>query len=147
MDNTTIDKIHLCLNEISICKQLFDSQKVDDVCGRLLSIYIMIRADDITKMWSHSLPKGEIERILSDEIKNKYNCKFRHIRDKLGAHYQTVAKDKTIDIFENSRIFRSFDYGSISEFIDELFLAENLIEEIETEYIGFEFSDDLILYL
>ena len=75
MDNTTIDKIHLCLNEISICKQLFDSQKVDDVCGRLLSIYIMIRADDITKMWSHSLPKGEIERILSDEIKNKYNCK------------------------------------------------------------------------
>ena len=64
MDNTTIDKIHLCLNEISICKQLFDSKKVDDVCGRLLSIYIMIRADDITKMWSHSLPKGEIERIL-----------------------------------------------------------------------------------
>lgn len=147
MDNTTIDKIHLCLNEISICKQLFDSQKVDDVCGRLLSIYIMIRADDITKMWSHSLPKGEIERILSDEIKNKYNCKFRHIRDKLGAHYQTVAKDKTIDIFENSRIFRSFDYGSISEFIDELFLAENLIEEIETEYIGFEFSDDFNMAL
>ena len=147
MDNTTIDKIHLCLNEISICKQLFDSQKVDDVCGRLLSIYIMIRADDITKMWSHSLPKGEIERILSDEIKNKYNCKFRHIRDKLGAHYQTVAEDKTIDIFENSRIFRSFDYGSISEFIDELFLAENLIEEIETEYIGFEFLDDFNMAL
>lgn len=91
MDNTTIDKIHLCLNEISICKQLFDSKKVDDVCGRLLSIYIMIRADDITKMWSHSLPKGEIERILSDEIKNKYNCKFRHIRDKLGAQFQNLS--------------------------------------------------------
>jgi len=147
MDNTTIDKIHLCLNEISICKQLLDSQKVDDLCGRLLSIYIMIRADDITKMWSHSLPKGEIDRILSDEIKNKYNCKFRHIRDKYGAHYQTVAEDKTIDIFENSRIFRSFDYGSISEFIDELFLAENLIEEIETEYIGFEFLDDFNMAL
>ena len=42
MDNTTIDKIHLCLNEISICKQLFDSQKVDDVCGRLLSIYPLV---------------------------------------------------------------------------------------------------------
>ena len=65
----------------------------------------------------------------------------------MGAHYQTVAKDKTIDIFENSRIFRSFDYGSISEFIDELFLAENLIEEIETEYIGFEFSDDFNMAL
>ena len=92
---------------VQICKQLLDSQKVDDLCGRLLSIYIMIRADDITKMWSHSLPKGEIDRILSDEIKNKYNCKFRYIRDKYGAHYQAVAKDKTIDIFENSRIFRS----------------------------------------
>lgn len=147
MDNTTIDKIHLCLNEISICKQLLDSKKVDDFCGRLLSIYIMIRADDITKMWSHSLPKGEIERILSDEIKNKYNCKFRHIRDKFGAHYQALTRDKTIDIFENSRIFRSFDYCSISEFIDELFFAENLIEEIETEYIGFEFLDDFNMAL
>lgn len=147
MDNITIDKIHLCLNEISICKQLLDSQKADDICGRLLSIYIMIRADDITKMWSHSLPKGKIERILSDEIKNKYNCKFRHIRDKLGAHYQTMAEDRTIDIFEGSRIFRSFDYGSISEFIDELFFAENLIEEIETEYIGFEIIDDFNMAL
>ena len=101
MDNTTIDKIHLCLNEISICKQLFDSQKVDDVCGRLLSIYIMIRADDITKMWSHSLPKGEIERILSDEIKNKYNCKFRHIRDKLGAHYQEYLEALITALFQN----------------------------------------------
>lgn len=147
MDNTTIDKIHLCLNEISICKQLLDSQKVDDLCGRLLSIYIMIRADDITKMWSHSLPKGEIDRILSDEIKKKYNCRFRHIRDKYGAHYQTVAEDKTIDIFENSRTFRSFDYGSISEFIDELFIAESLIEGKDIEHIGFEFLDDFNMAL
>ena len=147
MDNTTIDKIHLCLNEISACKQLLDSHRVDDVCGRLLSIYIMIRADDIIKMWSHSLPKGEIDRKLSDEVKNKYNCKFRLVRDKLGAHYQTVARDKTIDIFENSRIFRSFDYNSISEFVDELFIAESLIEETETEYIGFEIIDDFNIAL
>ena len=147
MDNTTIDKIHLCLNEISICKQLLDSQKVDDFCGRLLSIYIMIRADDITKMWSHSLPKGEIDRILSDEIKNNYNCKFRLVRDKLGAHYQTVARDKSIDIFENSKIFRSFDYNSISEFIDELFIAESLIEGKDIEHKGFEILDDFNMAL
>ncbi len=147
MDNTTIDKIHLCLNEISICKQLLDSLKVDDFCGRLLSIYIMIRADDITRMWSHSLPKGEVERILTDDVKNRYNCNFRLVRDKLGAHYQTATKNKSIDIFENSKIFRSFDYNSVSEFVNELFIAESLIEGKETEYTGFGILDDFNMAL
>lgn len=138
VNKIVLDKLHLCFNEIAKCKQLLDSNRADDFCGRLLSIYIMLRPDDITKIWSHSLPKGGIECLLSDEVKTTYNNDFRIVRDKLGAHYQTIAKNRDIDIFENSNLFRCFDYKSVSKFIDELFAAKCLIECYEIKFNGFD---------
>lgn len=147
IDQVTLDKLHLCFNEIAKCKQLLDSGRVDDFCGRLLSIYIMLRVDDITKIWSHSIPKGDIERLLSDEVKSTYNNGFRLVRDKLGAHYQTTAENKDVDIFENSNLFRSFDHKSVSEFIDELFATEQLIEGNDIQFKGFGDVNDLMMAL
>jgi len=146
VNEIVLDKLHLCFSEIAKCKQLLDSKRADDFCGRLLSIYIMLRADDITKIWSHSLPQGKIERLLSDEVKTTYNNDFRLVRDKIGAHYQTTAENRDIDIFENSNLFRSFDYKSVSKFIDELFAAKCLIECDEIKF-GFDSTYDLKIAL
>lgn len=145
VDEIVLDKLHLCFSEIAKCKQLLDSSSVDDFCGRLLSIYIMLRADDITKIWSNSLPQKKIERLLTDDVKTTYNHDFRLVRDKIGAHYQTTAKNKDVDIFENSNLFRSFNYKSVSNFIDELFAAECLIECNEIKFKGFDSVDDLMM--
>ena len=60
MNQKAIDKIHLCLNELQMMKQLIDLKVADDFCSRILGVYVMMRVDDITKMWSHSIPKTEL---------------------------------------------------------------------------------------
>lgn len=141
----TLEKINLCFSEIEKCRQLLNNNSADDFCGRLLSIYIMIRIDDISKMWSHSITKGEIERLLSDEAKTAYNKGFRNVRDKLGAHYQTPSDNEDISIFESSILFRSFDFESVSLLIDEFIAAEQLINSNRNEFTGFDNVDDLML--
>lgn len=141
----TLEKINLCFSEIEKCRQLLGNNRADDFCGRLLSIYIMIRIDDISKMWSHSITKGEIERLLSDEAKAVYNKDFRNVRDKLGAHYQTPSDNKDIDIVESSILFRSFNFESVSLLIDEFIAAEQLINSNRNQFTGFDNVDDLML--
>lgn len=147
MKTETTDKLHLCFKEIAMCRQLLDTRRADDVCGRMLGIYIMMRADDITKIWSHEIPKGDIERLLADDVKAAYNDRFRRVRDKLGAHYQVPGDKATVDIFASSSLFRSFDHNDVSSLADELTAAESLIEGRELTFKGFDDPHDFSLAL
>ena len=89
MNQKAIDKIHLCLNELQMMKQLIDLKVADDFCSRILGVYVMMRVDDITKMWSHSIPKTDTNYPQAEAVKNQYNQGLRQVRDKLGAHFQT----------------------------------------------------------
>lgn len=48
----SIDKIHLCINELKMMKQLMEQEVADDFVSRMFAVYVMIRVDDITKIWS-----------------------------------------------------------------------------------------------
>ena len=126
MKQESIDQIHLCLNELQMIKQLLDSKVADDFCGRLLGIYVMMRVDDITKIWSHQIPKTDIDRHLVDDVKNQYNQGLRLVRDKLGAHYQTPSGKE--DLFGSLQIFKSIDYANTTCMIDAIIEVEEKIE-------------------
>lgn len=135
MDQKTINQIHLCLNELQMVKQLINSQAPDDFCSRLLGIYVMLRVDDITKIWSHKLPKVSRERIMADGVKTMYNDGLRVVRDKLGAHYQTP--EGKVDLFGSLSIFKSIDYANTACIIDAIFEVERKIEGKNIDAAGF----------
>ena len=135
MDQKTIDQIHLCINEMQMVKQLIDSQAPDDFCGRMLGIYVMLRVDDVTKIWSHNLPKASKERIMADEVKTMYNDGLRTVRDKLGAHYQTP--EDRVDLFGSLSIFESIDYANTACIIDAIIEVEGKIEGKTINAAGF----------
>ena len=140
MDQKTINKIHLCLNEMQMVKQLIDSKAPDDFCSRLLGIYVMLRVDDITKIWSHNLPKASMERIMADGVKTMYNDGLRVVRDKLGAHYQTP--EGKVDLFASLNIFKSIDYANTTCIIDAIIEVEGKIEGKTIGLVGFVGSYD-----
>ncbi len=124
MDQKSLDQIHLCINEMQIVKQLIDSKAADTFCNRLLGIYVMMRVDDVTKIWSHCFPQNTMERMLADGVKAQYNDGLRIVRDKLGAHYQTP--DGTIDLFGTINIFNTIDYANTACMID-------IVKEVQTQ--------------
>lgn len=143
MDINTKDKLHLCFREIAICKKLLETKRLDDFTARLISIYVMVRADDITKMWSHSFLKSDIERVFTDNLKNNtYNGNFRQVRDMLGAHYQSPNKSK-IDIFASSKLFRAPAFSNVISFIEDLIVVESIIENKEVNFESIDSICDL----
>ena len=56
MDKKTIDQMRLCINEMQMVRQLMDTKEADTFCNRSLGIYVMMRVDDVTKIWSHNIP-------------------------------------------------------------------------------------------
>ena len=126
MEQKVLDQIHLCINELQMVKQLIDTKAADDFCSRMLGIYAMMRVDDITKIWGHSIPKSDANYAIADNVKNMYNQGLRTVRDKLGAHYQTPAG--TVDLFASVEIFKSIDYANTVCLIDEISRVQLLIE-------------------
>jgi hypothetical protein len=143
MNKKAIDQIHLCLNELLMIKQLLDSKVADDFSSRVLGIYVMMRVDDITKIWSHQIPKTDMDRHLVDGIKNQYNQGLRIVRDKLGAHYQTPQGKE--DLFGSVHIFKSIDYANTTCMIDAILDVEEIIEEQAITLGGFKEANDLDL--
>ena len=129
MEQKAIDQIHLCINEMQMVKQLIVSKAADTFCNRLLGIYVMMRVDDVTKIWSHNIRHDAIERILTEGVKTKYNDGLRTVRDKLGAHYQTP--EGKIDLFGTINIFNTIDYANTAWMID-------IIKEVQTQIEGCE---------
>ena len=140
MNKREIDKIRLCLNEMLMIKQLLDKKVADDFCCRLLGIYVMMRADDVTKIWSHHIEKDNPLRRAADKVKDTYNNKLREVRDKLGAHFQVRSKDNMLG--GNIRLFRYIDYANTVCLIDDIFEAESKIEGREVDVRGFENVQD-----
>lgn len=129
MNQKSLDQIHLCVNEMQMVKQLIDSKAADTFCNRLLGIYVMMRVDDVTKIWSHIIPQNALERHLTDGVKAQYNDGLRAVRDKLGAHYQKPeGKDSTFTIIT---IFNTIDYANTACIIDVIRDVQSQIEGSE----------------
>lgn len=141
MDKRLIELIHLCLNELYLVKQIIDLKISDDFTSRLLGIYTTMRIDDITKIWSHNIPKDSESRQLVDKIKNQYNQWLRPVRDKLGAHYQKIADYDCL--FNAVKLFNSIDYANTVCLIDEIFDAESKIEKTPIKQIDFQDKNDI----
>lgn len=143
METRAIEQIHMCLNEIWMIKQLIDLKISDDFCSRLLSIYATIRIDDITKIWSHQIPKEVMERHLTDNVKEQYNQELRLVRDKLGAHYQNLGDSD--NLFDIVNLFKSINYANIICLIETIFSVESTIEQNHINPHGFQRIEDLNL--
>ena len=132
MNQKSLDQIHLCVNEMQMVKQLIDSKAADTFCNRLLGIYVMMRVDDVTKIWSHNIPQSAMERHLADGVKAQYNDGLRSVRDKLGAHYQK--SDNGDVLFGSFNIFSSVDYANTACMID-------IIKDVQSQIEGVEVSE------
>ena len=111
MSSRELDKIRLCLNEMLMIRQLLEKKVADDFCCRLLGIYVMMRADDVTKIWSHHIEKDNPLRGIADKVKETYNDKLRSVRDKLGAHFQVLTADNMLGGNRVVQMFRLCKYG------------------------------------
>ena len=140
MNSRELDKIRLCLNEMLMIRQLLEKKVADDFCCRLLGIYVMMRADDVTKIWSHHIEKDNPLRGIADKVKETYNDKLRIVRDKLGAHFQVLTADNMLG--GNIELFRCFDYANTACLIDDIFEAESKIEGKDVVVQGFENVQD-----
>lgn len=141
MNRRELDKIRLCLNEMQMVRQLLDKKVADDFCCRLLAIYVMMRADDVTKIWSHHIEKDNPLRVVADKIKETYNNKLRNVRDKLGAHFQVQAEDNMLG--GNIELFRCLDYANTVCLIDDIFEAQRTIGWKDLDVKGIENVQDL----
>lgn len=141
MDQKSLDQIHLCINEMQMVKQLINSKAADTFCNRLLGIYVMMRVDDVTKIWSHNIPQSAMERHLADGVKAQYNDGLRSVRDKLGAHYQK--SDNGDVLFGSFNIFSSVDYANTACMIDIIKDVQSQIEGVELTVKGL-CDEDLI---
>lgn len=139
MDPKAIDQIHLCLNELQMVKQLLDLEVADDFCSRVLGIYAMMRVDDVTKIWSHNIPKKDANRPKIDTIKDQYNDGLRNVRDKLGAHYQSPSDE--VDLFGSVLIFKNLDYANTLCLIDDIISVETQLEGVSVQPKGFDDVD------
>ena len=139
MTQNNIDQIHTCINELQMMRQLIDLKVADDFCGRMLGIYVMMRIDDITKIWSHNIPKGTLHRQLADDVKDCYNDGLRAIRDKLGAHFQTP--DGKVDLFGSVELFKSINYANTICLIEDVVKVESVLEGTDVVLKGFSDTD------
>lgn len=112
-------KINLCIKELLMIKEILDAKVADDSCSRLLAVYAMIRVDDITKIWGHTIPKTDALRAEYETILDSYNNGLRNVRDKLGAHYQSPSHD--VDLIGSVQIFRFIDYANTMCLLDQIF--------------------------
>ena len=134
MDQKSLDKIHLCINEMQMVKQLIDTKAADTFCNRLLGIYVMMRVDDVTKIWSHNIAKDAMERMLTEGVKAQYNDGLRAVRDKLGAHYQKP-NDRN-DSFAGFQVFSTINYVNTACMIDVIREVQSQIEGAEVVING-----------
>ena len=121
-------KIDLCIKELLMIKEILDAKVADDSCSRLLAVYAMIRVDDITKIWGHTIPKMDALRAEYDAILNSYNSGLRNVRDKLGAHYQSPSN--VVDLIGSVQIFRFIDYANTMCLLDQIFEFQQKKTEI-----------------
>lgn len=126
MDKKSIDQIRLCINEMQMVRQLIDTKTADTFCNRLLGIYVMMRVDDVTKIWSHNIPRDTMERHLAEGVKAQYNDGLRTVRDKLGAHYQTPSGNT--GLYGLNGIFNTIDYANTVCLIDIIKDVQSRIE-------------------
>lgn len=133
MDKKSIDQIHLCINEMQMVRQLVDTKAADTFCNRLLGIYVMMRVDDVTKIWSHNIAKNTMERHLAEGVKAQYNDGLRTVRDKLGAHYQNA--DGNTGLYGSNSIFNTIDYANTTCLID-------IIKDVQSQIEGSEVAVD-----
>lgn len=133
MDKKSIDQIHLCINEMQMVRQLVDTKAADTFCNRLLGIYVMMRVDDVTKIWSHNIAKNTMERHLAEGVKTQYNDGLRTVRDKLGAHYQNA--DGNTGLYGSNSIFNTIDYANTTCLIE-------IIKDVQSQIEGSEVAVD-----
>lgn len=136
--NDSSSKTNLCIKELLIIKDILDAHVADDFCSRLLAIYAMVRVDDITKIWGHTIPKNDIFRTGYEAVLNSYNDNLRKVRDKLGAHYQ-CAQER---LFGSVKLFKSIDYGNTLCLIEQIFDFQNKLTGVDITCYGFEKSND-----
>ncbi len=135
MDIRAIDQIHLCINEMQMMKQLLDAKVADDFCGGMLGIYVMMRVDDVTKIWSHAIPRTDAVYAQGQAVKNQYNDGLRQVRDKLGAHFQTP--DGKVDLFGSLKIFKTVDYANTVCLIEDIIRVQSMAEGKALSFNGF----------
>ena len=129
-------KIDLCIKELLIVKELIDAIVADDFCARILATYAMLRVDDITKIWSHSIPKNDVLRSEYEVILKSYNNGLRKVRDKIGAHYQSPSNN--VDLMGSLYLFRFIDYANTLCLLDQIFGFQEKKTNTKIDYPGFD---------
>ena len=120
MQQKTVDKMLLCLQEMSYCKEILDEKCSDNQIAHLLGIYCAIRMSDFI----HLLPNyqaGSNKKDYVDEHVQNYKNELEKVRNKMGAHFQTIVKEgeNGSDLIERNSVFQSIDYRVVLDSIED----------------------------
>lgn len=114
MQQKTIDKLLLCLQEQSYIKEILDKKCADDQLAHILGIYAAIRMDGFIHMLPCYPTSNNKEGYISEHIKN-YEDRLMDARNKLGAHFQHIVgeEENGNDYIERNKVFQGIDYKTV----------------------------------
>ncbi len=142
MQQKTINKMHLCLQEMHYVKEILDEKCADNQLAHLLSIYAAMRMSDFVLMLPVYNQTRNSKKAYIEAYSQDFHDKFSAVRNKLGAHFQKMVDEEQNnelnDQNERNKLFQSIDYDTTVILIED---AE-IVYQIATEKYGEEVQFD-----
>ena len=133
MQQKTINKMHLCLQEMHYVKEILDEKCADNQLAHLLSIYAAMRMSDFVLMLPVYNQKRNSKKAYIEAYSQDFQDRYLAVRNKLGAHFQKMVEEEQSnelnDLNERNRLFQSIDYVTTVRLIND---AE-IVYQIATE--------------
>lgn len=140
MQQKTINKMYLCLQEMHYIKEILDNRCADNQLAHLLSIYAAMRMSDFVLM----LPiyqKRNSKKAYIEAYSQVFEEKLEVVRNKLGAHFQRMVNDEQEnknDLSERNKLYQSIDYKTVKDLIESAEIVFQIVTDKENEELYFD---------
>jgi hypothetical protein len=142
MQQKTINKMHLCLQEMHYVKEILDEKCADNQLAHLLSIYAAMRMSDFVLMLPVYNQTRNSKKAYIEAYSQDFQDKFLAVRNKLGAHFQKMVEveqnNELNDLSERNKLFQSIDYETTVRLINDAELIFQIATEQYDEEVQFD---------
>lgn len=142
MQQKTINKMHLCLQEMHYVKDILDEKCADNQLAHLLSIYVAIRTSDFVLMLPLYGQKKNSKKTYIENFSQNFQDKFLLVRNKLGAYFQKMVEEEQSnelnDLNERNRLFQSVDYDTTVRLIEDAEIVFQIVTELYDGEVHFD---------
>lgn len=142
MQQKTINKMHLCLQEMRYVKEILDEKCADNQLAHLLSIYAAMRISDFVQMLPVYNQTRNSKKAYIEAYSQDFQDKFLAVRNKLGAHFQKMVEEEQSnelnDLNERNKLFQSIDYDTTVKFIEDAEIVFQIATDLYDGEVRFD---------